>query len=152
MQSDRDFESFLEEVVRRLRRALPAAIGIDATPDAIGEAVSWAWEHRDRVVTLTNPHGYLYRVAANAGRRPMRKPLLVEVSPAELPEVEPALVPALLDLSDMQRQVVWLVEACGWTYAETAEALDISASAVGTHLTRGMSRLRTSIVGETRDA
>ena len=51
-------------------------------------------------------------------------------------------------LSLMQRQVVWLVHACEWTYGETAEALDISASAVGTHLTRAMTRLRTALVEE----
>ena len=65
-----------------------------------------------------------------------------------MPDVEPALVPALHALSPMQRQAVWLVHACDWTYAETATALDISASAVGTHLTRGMTRLRSVIVGE----
>ena len=57
-------------------------------------------------------------------------------------------MPALLDLSPMQRQAVWLVHACDWTYAETAEALDISASAVGTHVARGMTRLRTALAGE----
>jgi len=148
MTDGRTFHVVLEEAERRLRRALPAAVGVDATPDAIGEALAWAWEHRDQVGTLDNPHGYLYRIAVNAGRRQRRTPHLPPVDTARLPEVEPGLVPALAALSPMQRQTVWLVHACEWTYAETAEALDISASAVGTHITRGMTRLRTAIIGD----
>lgn len=140
--------ALLAEAERRLRRAVPAAVGVDAAPDAIAEALAWAWEHRERVVDLQNPHGYLYRVAVSAGRRLPRVPDLPRVDPATLPDVEPGLVPALAALSAMQRQCVWLVHACEWTYAETAEALGVTPSAVGTHLTRGMTRLRTAIIGE----
>lgn len=138
----------LEEADRRLRRALPAAVGVEEAPDAVAEALAWAWEHRDRVATFANPHGYLYRIAVNAGRRRRREPDLPPVDTDRLPEVEPGLPAALASLSPMQRQVVWLVHACDWTYGETAEALGITASAVGTHLTRGMTRLRTSIIGD----
>jgi len=148
MTEERTIDVLLEEAQRRLRRALPAAVGLQATPDAIGDALAWAWEHRDRVVAFDNPYGYLYRVAVNAGRRQQRLPDLPPVDTARLPEVEPGLVPALATLSPMQRQAVWLVHACDWTYGEAAEALDISASAVGTHLTRGMDRLRAAIIGE----
>ncbi|GJM39485.1 MAG: hypothetical protein DHS20C19_28520 [Acidimicrobiales bacterium] len=148
MTDSRAFTSLLEEAERRLRRALPGAVGVNATPDAIADALAWAWEHRDRVVTFANPHGYLYRVAVNAGRRVPRTPDLPTVAATSLPEIEPGLVPALQGLSAMQRQCVWLVYACEWTYGETAEALGISASAVGTHLTRGLTRLRTAIIGD----
>ena len=143
-----DFDELAVEVTARLRRAVPAAVGVDAAPDAIAEALVWAWEHRERVAAMENPYGYLYRVAVNAGRR---KPRILDLPPVEqgrMPDVEPALVPALLALSPMQRQAVWLVHGCDWTYGETATALDISASAVGTHLTRGMTRLRSEILGE----
>jgi hypothetical protein len=68
--------------------------------------------------------------------------------PARLPEVEPGLGPALRALAPQQRSAVWLVHACGWTYAETASALGISPSAVGTHLTRGLAHLRTTLGAE----
>lgn len=148
MSPDPVIDELLAEATRRLRRALPAAVGVDAAPDAIAHALAWAWEHREKFVGLANPHGYLYRIAVNEGRRTPRVPDLPAVDPVRLPEVEPGLLPALLDLSPMQRQTVWLVHACDWTYAETAEALGITASAVGTHLTRGMTRLRTSILGD----
>lgn len=147
MTVDLEFDEFAAEVTARLRRALPAAVGVDAAPDAIGEALAWAWEHRERVANMENPHGYLYRIAVNSGRRRRGVPDLPPVEASSIPDVEPALVPALASLSPMQRQTVWLVHACDWTYAEVATALDISASAVGTHITRGMTRLRTAILG-----
>ena len=146
--NDLEFDVFAEEAVRRLKRAVPPAVGVDATADAVAEALAWAWEHRDELDDLRNPHGYLYRIAVNAGRRRRRELELPPADPAVMPEVEPGLVPALMALSVMQRQVVWLVHACEWTYGETAEALDISASAVGTHLTRAMTRLRTALLEE----
>lgn len=148
MTDGASIHGLLREAERRLRRALPAAIGVDATPDALAEALAWAWEHRDRLATFANPHGYLYRIAVNAGRRRRRVPDLPPVDTVRLPDVEPALAPALAALSPMQRQVVWLVHACDWTYGETAAALEISASAVGTHLTRAMTHLRTAIIGD----
>ncbi len=148
MTVDLDFDDFLTEVTARLRRAVPAAVGVESAPDAIADALAWAWENRERVVDMDNPHGYLYRIAVNAGRRRRKTPDLPAVDVVSVPEVEPALVPALLALSPMQRQAVWLVHACQWTYSEVGVALDISVSAVGTHVTRGMTRLRTVIIGE----
>lgn len=146
--NDLEFDEFAEEATRRLRRAIPPAVGVDTAADCVAEALAWAWEHRSELDDLRNPHGYLYRIAVNAGRSRRRELQLPPVDPATMPEIEPGLVPALMALSLMQRQVVWLVHACEWTYGETAEALDISASAVGTHLTRAMTRLRTALIGE----
>ncbi len=146
--NDLEFDVFAAEAARRLRRAVPPAVGVDAAADAVADALAWAWEHRSELDALRNPHGYLYRIAVNAGRRRRRDLELPPVEPTVLPEVEPGLVPALMALSPMQRQVVWLVHACEWTYGETAEALDVSASAVGTHLTRAMTRLRTALLEE----
>ncbi len=55
---------------------------------------------------------------------------------------EPQLVPALEQLTEMQRQVVYLVEGCGWGLTDTARILDVSVSTVRNHLARGLSRLR----------
>ncbi|MBK5223683.1 MAG: sigma-70 family RNA polymerase sigma factor [Acidimicrobiia bacterium] len=37
---------------------------------------------------------------------------------------------------------MWLVHACGWTHAECAEAMSISASAVSAHVGRALAALR----------
>jgi DNA-directed RNA polymerase specialized sigma24 family protein len=44
-----------------------------------------------------------------------------------------------------------MVHACGWTYAETAEALGMSVSAVGTHVSRALAKLRALLEVENDD-
>jgi DNA-directed RNA polymerase specialized sigma24 family protein len=97
-------------------------------------------------MTMANPVGYLYRVGRSRIRQ-RRVPSLPLPSAVGIPDIEPGLVPALLALTPPQRAAVWLVHACGWQYAEVAEALGISASAVGSHLQRGLDHLRTAIGG-----
>lgn len=138
------FEDFVGEVEPRLRRALAGHLPAAAVPDAVGEALAYAWTHWDRVRTLDNPAGYLFRVGQSRTRR-RREGVPPGPDPTRLPEVEPGLGPALRALAPQQRSAVWLVHACGWTYAETASALGISPSAVGTHLTRGLAHLRTAL-------
>jgi len=137
------FTAFVSAVEPRLRRALVGAVGIDAAHDATAEALSWAWEHWSDVQVMANPAGYLYRVARSSARirRPNRIRYLID-QPNELPHIEPELPAALRELPDRQRAVVWLVYACEWTYQEVADALEISASAVGTHATRGLAAMR----------
>jgi len=141
-----DFGAFVLRVEPRLRRALAGAVGIDRAADAVSEALAYAWQHWDRVSAMQNAAGYLYRVARSSARvrTPKRVRYLV-VERAHLPDVEPGLPDAIRALPDRQRAVVWLVYACDWSYAEVAEALDISASAVGTHASRGLAALRRSI-------
>jgi RNA polymerase sigma-70 factor (ECF subfamily) len=138
------FEEFVVAVEPRLRRALVGHLAPSSVPDAVAEALAYAWEHWDRMKQLENATGYLFRVAQSRSRQ-RRTGLLPGPDPSRLPNVEPGLGPALRSLPEQQRSVVWLVHACGWTYAETAEALGISASAVGTHVGRAMNRLRTSL-------
>jgi len=135
------FSSFVREIEPRLRRALIGAVGVDAVPDAVAEALAYAWENWSRVSGMDNPAGYLYRVGQSSARK-RRVPFLPPPDPEVIPEVEPGLIGALAELSPRQRRAIWLVHGCGWTYRETAEALDISASAVGTHISRGMKKLR----------
>ena len=59
-------------------------------------------------------------------------------------------MPALLELSVQQRTAVWLVHGCGWSYREVAEAMDVSASAVGTHVARALEHLRTRLEVDAR--
>lgn len=135
------FESFVEVARPRLWRAYVAARGVDGADEAAAEALSWAWEHRERLATMSNPVGYLYRVGLTrtAVRRTPVLPAAVDVG---LPEVEPELIPAMLALPDTQRTAVWLVHACGWSYSDVAEAMGIGRSTVGTHVSRGIASLR----------
>lgn len=134
------------ELAPRLRAALVSAYGAEVGADAAAEALTWAFEHLDRVAHMENPAGYLYRVGQSAARR-VRKPLALMpgLHSQELPDVEPALVPALEALSEHQRQVVLMVHAFGWPQVDVAEVLGVSPSTVAAHLRHGMDSLRASM-------
>lgn len=144
-----DFDAFVRAVEPRLRRALIGCRGVDQAQEAVAEALAYAWEHWSDVQWLANPAGYLFRVGQSRTRR-RSAPHLPSPESLRMPEIEPALIPALLALPERQRSAVWLVHACGWTYTEVAEALGISASAVGTHVGRALERLRRNLEVETR--
>lgn len=138
------FGCFVAAAEPGLRRALAGHMPIDDVADALGEAFGYAWEHWDSVQLLDNPAGYLFPLAQSRTRR-RRVGYLAPEDPLGPGHVEPGLAPAMRSLPGQQRSVVWLVQACGWSYAETAAALGISPSAVGTHLTRGMARRRAEL-------
>ena len=134
-------EDLLARARPRLVRALLAVRGIDGAEEAAAEAIAWGWEHQARLAEFDDPVAYLYRVAQTRSVT-RRKPDLPPADPVRMPEVEPQLVPALLDLPLRQRAAVWLVHGCGWRHREVAVALDISTSTVSTHVERGLEKLR----------
>jgi len=144
-----EFEDFVRATEPRLRRALIGCRGVDVAQEAVAEALAYAWEHWTEVQALANPAGYLFRVGQSRTRR-RATPQLPSPESLRIPDIEPALIPALLALPERQRSAVWLVHACGWTYAEAADGLGISASAVGTHVGRALERLRRDLEVETR--
>jgi len=137
------FTRFVERVGPGLTQALVAALGGEVGREMSAEALAYGWEHWDRVGTLENPAGYLYRVGRNRGRR-ARGPLLLPDPPPphSEPLVEPGLPAALGRLSGRQRVAVMLVHGAGWTVSETAELLGISPGSVHRHAERGLRRLR----------
>jgi DNA-directed RNA polymerase specialized sigma24 family protein len=145
------FDAFYREAEPRLRRAFVGTHGIDRAADAAAEALAWGWEHREQLAEMQNPVGYLFRVGQSR-TRPRRNPTLPPPAQVGEPEVDPELVPALLRLTLPQRTAVWLVHGCQWRYVEVAQAMGISASAVGTHVSRGLESLRRSLPVEATDA
>jgi RNA polymerase sigma-70 factor (ECF subfamily) len=135
-----EFESFARAARPRLVRALATVRGEEAA-DGAAEALAYAWEHWDRVSAMENPMGYLFRVGQSRTRR-RHVPMLPPPEAIGLPDVDPALIPALLRIPERQRTAVWLVHACQWRYAEVAEAMGTTASMVGNHVSRGLARLR----------
>ncbi|MFV0316590.1 MAG: RNA polymerase sigma factor [Microthrixaceae bacterium] len=137
-------EALLALAGPRLRRAYVGAYGVDRAAEAAAESIAWGWEHRDRLTAMDNPVGYLYRVGLTR-TRPRRRPLLPKPAEVGLPQIEPRLIDALAALPERQRVAVWLVHACEWTQVEVAEVLEISPSAVSTHVARGMRALRDAL-------
>ena len=148
--SEKRFEEFVVATEARLRHALVAAVGQERGRDAAAEALAYAWEHWSEVRAMENPVGYLYRVGRSRvrvrGRRshfsgvPMDG--IASEGSSRMPDVEPGLVGALAHLSEQQRVAVFLIYGMDWKRGDVADLLGISETSVGTHLDRGLSKLR----------
>jgi DNA-directed RNA polymerase specialized sigma24 family protein len=140
-----EFTAFVEMHEPKLRIALMAAYGPERGREATCEALAYGWEHWDRVRTMERPIGYLYRVGQSKSRpRKTPRPDPVVATHGD-PWVEPGLPAALGALSRKQRMAVVLVDAYGWTRREAAEVIGVSEDTVGTHLRRGLHKLRASL-------
>ena len=143
-----EFEKFVAIDGERLRRVLFAHFGIEEGDEAAADALAWAWEHWDQVREMTNPVGYLYRVAQTSARRQRRwrRPVGLLAQPHDdLAGFEPGLDAALAGLPRAQRIAVILVHALGWSYQEAGDAMDVPVSSVRNHVHRGVKKLRTSL-------
>jgi DNA-directed RNA polymerase specialized sigma24 family protein len=137
------FAAFVEQSEPRLRRALVATYGPVVGRDATVDALSWAWEHWDRLAPMSNPIGYLYRVGQSAAQHHRTE---LRPAPPSVVGVEsdptPELAPALARLSEQQRAAVVLVHGYAMSQREAADTLGIAVSTLREHLDRGMTRLR----------
>ncbi len=142
-----DFELFFNSIEPGLRAALVTKFGPDRGRDAAAEALGYGWRNWDRVSTLENPAGYLYRVGDRWGRRQQtKKPVAFE--PQEIggsPHIEPGLEPALESLTLRQREAVVLVAGFGLTHREAADLLGLRRSSIQNHLERGLTKLRSEL-------
>jgi RNA polymerase sigma-70 factor, ECF subfamily len=154
--NEAEFERFVASVEPALRRSLVASFGLVDGRQAVVDALSWAWEHWDRVVTFDHPAAYLDRVGRTAAlrqRERLQRQHHHEAAAAPWPgdgvalppEIEPELVDALAGLSEQQRAAVVLVHGHGWSQRAAAEQLGIAVSTLREHLARGIDRLRTTL-------
>ena len=133
------------ETERRLRQVFVARYGWERGIEVWRDVVAYAWQHRERLATMANPTGYLYRVGQSAARRHGRQARRVALPAGttdELPHVEPGLASALASLSERQRIAVLLVYGHGWTLDAAAEVLGVQTSTLRNHLARGLAKLR----------
>jgi RNA polymerase sigma factor (sigma-70 family) len=145
-----DFLSFCAENRPRLRQALVARYGVEIGCDATDAAFAYGFEHWAELAAVSNPMGYLFRVAQSSARRHFRWSRRIQLPAPDVvrvPEFEPGLVPALNKLSDERRTIVLLVHSHDWSYAHVAEVLDIPVTRVRNELHRAMQELRKQIGG-----
>lgn len=143
-----DTQTFLRSIDRKVLQVLVARFGPTRGGDAHALAMEYAWRRCERVQAMRYPIAYLVRVGTSASRN--RRKALPESDVPNVPvsgdwDFEPGLRAALLRLPRRQREIVLLVEGCGWTQQEVAETLRVSPSTVHTQLRRGMARLRTEL-------
>lgn len=140
----------LPDLEKRLSTAFLARYGTEVGREVTSETLAWAWEHRERLVGMTNPAGYLFRVGQSKSRKllrwsrePVRYP--TENIDDQQPWVEPGLADALALLDEEQRTTIVLVHCFQWTYREVAELMDLELHGVRNRVHRGMARLRTEL-------
>ena len=149
VSTENSFDVFVRESQDRIRQALTAGFGVEVGRNAAEEALVYAWQHWDRVGTMRNPAGYVYRVGhriaqkmAKAERRPVAFP---EIGVSNPIRVEPGLPAALSALSAKQRAVVVTVHGYGLSQREAAELLGMSRASLRRHLERALDGLRISL-------
>ena len=116
--------------------------------EATDEAMTKAFERWNRISSLENPAGWVYRVALNWAKRQMRRrsydltPLAVPTRTGEPPTPDPSLWKVLDGLSTDHRTVVVLRYAEDWSVDQIAEALNVPAGTVKSRLHRALNQLR----------
>ncbi len=141
---DDEFTAFVQRVEPRQRQALVAVCGTDRARDAVADGLAYAWQHWDRVHSMDNAAGYVYRVARSRTRLRRTRVLFPHVA-ASMPDVEPALPGALARLPERQRVAVLLVHGWDWRHEDVAELMGVSVSTVRNHVARGIDKLRTEL-------
>jgi len=145
-EREQAFTRFVQETEPKLSHAFYAAYGPDTGADVTSEALEYAWGHWDRLRSMENPAGYLFRVGQSRARWYHRPRIVFPQPPAPADRsFEPGLPAALGSLSKNQRVAVVLVYAMEWTESEVADLMGISRSSVRRHLERGLSRLQTRL-------
>lgn len=141
------FTEFMRGCEADLRRALTAGFGSEVGREAVAEALVYGWEHWERVKTLENPAGYLYRVAQRKARRMANRGAVLAPEMAISGEAwfEPGFGSAWASLSDRQRVVVGLLHAFEWSLGEVAELLGVSRSSVQSYDQRALKKLRRAL-------
>ena len=151
-ESAQQFAEFVRLDGLRLRRIMTARYGVEAGGDIHAESMAWAWQNWAKLQAMENPVGYLYRVAQSSAR-PHHRWLRRTSFPSKFPErwhldEDSSLFNSLSSLSEAQRVSVLMVHGHQWTYAEVAEALECSVSAVTNHVHRGLATLRRQLESE----
>lgn len=145
------FEAFYAANRSAVARALALTLrDTDLAGDATDEAMARAYERWNRVESLDNPVGWVYRVGLNWSRSFLRRatrpaPIWVTApsSSVDAPGIDPAVDRALGELTIDQRAVVVCRLLIGYSEAQTAQALGIRPGTVKSRLNRATTRLQT---------
>jgi RNA polymerase sigma-70 factor, ECF subfamily len=149
------FEIFFETEARTLFRRLCAVTGNSSEAEEIMQDAFLAlWERWDRVGSLQDPTGYLYRTAMNVFRRRSRRAALafrraLSLAPdpvpfAEIDEQQDA-VAALSELTPRQRAALVLTDVMDYSSEEAGRALGVTAGTVRGLASRARENLRRQV-------
>lgn len=159
LEGSGDFESFFRAQRPRLYGSMLLITGSTHEADeAVQEAFFKVWERWDRVGSMENPTGYLYRTALNAHRSAYRRAVRAAkrtLSPPPSPDPFAAVagrdqvLSALATMTPRQRAAVVLTELQGYDTDEAARAMGIRPGTVRVLVSKGRATLRATM--ETSD-
>ena len=146
------FEEFYENKRERLFRALLLVTHDSAeAEDVMQEAFVRVWERWDRVGTLDDPVGYLFKTALNLHRSALRRAVAAtkrslrppaEHDPFEKVIDEDEAVRSLAALTPRQRAAVVVTELLGYSSEEAGTILGIRPGTVRTLTAQARAALR----------
>jgi RNA polymerase sigma-70 factor (ECF subfamily) len=144
------FESFYRDRWSEIHRAV--AVGLsdsDLSREAVDEAMVRAFERWDQVSQMSNPSGWVYRVAMNWARSRLRRRSLLPWTKRPVGVIEdthdlidPSTVAALQQLPLLQREVVVARLLLDMSEVGAAEALGVPRGTVKSRLSRALKNLR----------
>ena len=149
------FEGFFEAEARTLYRRMCSVTGNSAEAEEIMQDAFLAlWERWDRVGTMQDPTGYLYRTAMNVFRKrtrraafALRRALSRAPEPVAFAEIDEQqdVVAALSGLTPRQRAALVLTDVMGYSSEEAGRALGVTAGTVRGLASRGRENLRRQV-------
>jgi len=151
------FEEFYEATFQRLFTALCLVTGTRHEAEEIAQdAFVRVFERWDRVGTLEDPTGYVFRVSINVFRNRFRRASLgvrrgLSLAPAETDdlaavEARDELVRLLRPLNPQQRAAVLLTSILDYSADEAGRMLGIKASSVRSLTTRARAQMKHEVV------
>ena len=151
------FESFFEDHRSRLFGAMCLVTG--SRPEAeeiVQDAFLRLWERWDRVATLEDPAGFLYRTAMNVFRNRVRRAALAvrrslrltpNVDDLAAVEDRDEMVRLMRAMTPHQRAALVLTGYLGYSSEEAAKVLGVRASTVRALATKGRATARATVEG-----
>jgi RNA polymerase sigma-70 factor (ECF subfamily) len=146
------FEEFFEEHHGRLFSALCAATANrQEAEEVMQEAFLKLWERWDRVSSLEDPVGYLYRTAMNVFRKRLRRAKLAvrkavgradAADAYDVIDARAVVIQGLRELRPNERAAVVLTSLRGFSSEEAADMLGMKAATVRALASRGRARMR----------
>lgn len=150
------FEVFFHDESRTLFRRLCTVTGNSSEAEEImQDAFLAVWERWDRVGSMEDPTGYLYRTAMNVFRKRHRRAALFArkvftMTPAPEPfseiDEQQDLVAALADLTPRQRAALVLLDVLDYSSEEAGRALGVKPATVRGLASRAREALRAQAV------
>jgi RNA polymerase sigma-70 factor (ECF subfamily) len=154
------FDGFFEEEHERLYKALYFVTGSrQDSEELMQDAFLKLWERWDRIHTIEDPTGYLFKVALNGFRMRLRRTALAVRKPSPVAEHRDEFNDAemradvrllLLALTPRQRAALMLVDLLEYPSDQAADILGVRASTVRSLATQARQALRAT--EEVRDA